>query len=123
MPIGDRRLVVCQDLPLGPPPGSDALLTHLVAESSADQDAVVALDADFTVTFWSSGAEQLYGISADTALGRQFSDLVTGHPLPPGRQERTGLTCGRAMHVVNAGRRTVAVQVTLVAGARKRDGE
>jgi len=40
------------------------------------RDAIIVWDLDDTVRFWNRGAENLYGWSADHAIGRKFSDLI-----------------------------------------------
>ena len=42
----------------------------------ATHDAVIALDADATISAWSDGAEKLYGYAAEEAVGREFAELV-----------------------------------------------
>jgi two-component system, cell cycle sensor histidine kinase and response regulator CckA len=38
-------------------------------------EAVIAIDPEQRVTFWNSGAEKLYGVSAGDALGKPLADL------------------------------------------------
>jgi PAS domain S-box-containing protein len=40
-------------------------------------DAVVGTDADFRVTVWNSGAERLYGYTAEEALGRHAREIAS----------------------------------------------
>ncbi len=58
--------------------GTGARLGHnfgsLLVETSPD--ALVALTADGTVLFWSTGAESVYGYSKEEALGARVHDLV-----------------------------------------------
>ena len=56
--------------------------------AAADQ-AVIATDLDGRVTFWSAGAERLYGYSADEAVGVASQDLIVveGSPTLPRWQE------------------------------------
>lgn len=56
---------------------------HLLDEVAA---AVIATDADFVVTEWNVGAEQLYGWSRLDAVGRDVRDLV----VPASTQEAPG---------------------------------
>ena len=93
-------------------------------------NAVFTLDLSLQVTFWDSGAERLYGIDADFASGRRFSDLVSCYPSPPQcakesvrALEAIGLVNGRAMHVVRANRHSIPVSVSLVPGGGTRPTE
>lgn len=50
---------------------------HHVAERAERSDrAVIATDLTGEVVFWGSGAEQLYGWTAEEALGRDIVDLT-----------------------------------------------
>ncbi|MEU6711165.1 CheR family methyltransferase [Nonomuraea sp. NPDC046802] len=65
-------------------------------------DAVVVLDGDLRVVVWSPGAEELWGVRADEAVGRAFTALDIGLPLErlaprleaaaTGRAEAEGMT-------------------------------
>lgn len=57
----------------------NAQLESLVQSS---QDAIVRLDLQGVVTSWSDGAENLYGYSAEEAIGRMFSDLTAAAEAP-----------------------------------------
>lgn len=57
-------------------------------------DAVIATDADFIVTNWNRGAEQMYGWSASEALGRPLSEIL--------RSELTGQQQAQAIAELNA---------------------
>jgi signal transduction histidine kinase len=103
-----------------PAPGSTADQT---THPAASHDAIVTLDPDSRVTFWSSEAELLYGIDAEATLGRCFTDLVSNRPVPPGRKERPGLSSGQAIHVVRAGGRTIPVRVTVIPDPRRLGGD
>ncbi|MBL8214002.1 MAG: PAS domain S-box protein [Bryobacterales bacterium] len=46
------------------------LQAHMLA---ATPDAVIAVDADYRVTFWNGGAERMYGIPAAEILGKPLS--------------------------------------------------
>lgn len=71
-------------------------------------DAVIARDSDMRITYWNRGAEQMYGISADEAVGRISSELIeTGYP--PGTTQgeairslkETGSFRGDLIHYAN----------------------
>jgi len=55
---------------------------------------VIATDADFIVTNWNRGAEQMYGWSASEALGRPLSEIL--------RPELTGQQQAQAIAELNA---------------------
>jgi PAS domain S-box-containing protein len=42
--------------------------------------AIVIVDEDFNITSWNPGAEQLFGYTADEAMGRFIDDLVANSP-------------------------------------------
>ena len=52
---------------------------RLSALVNTSQDAIVALDLQEVVTGWSQGARDLYGYTAEEALGKSFAEL-TGPP-------------------------------------------
>lgn len=52
-------------------------LAYFDALLRSSDDAIVGTDADFRVTIWSAGAEELYGYSADEALGRPARELAS----------------------------------------------
>src|ERR1039458_373939 len=62
---------------LGRTQDATARLAAIVAGS---QDAIIAYELDGTITDWNQGATQLYGHSAEEAIGRNVSFMV-----PPGR--------------------------------------
>ena len=74
----------------------DRDLLSYVVESS--EDAIITESADGLITSWNNGATQLYGYSADEAIGRHISLIA-----PPGlTTEQSGLTrrvfAGEAIH-------------------------
>jgi PAS domain S-box-containing protein len=52
-------------------------------------DAIVTLDSSHHIIDWNSGAEELFGYSAEEAAGRNIDDLITG---PDNRDEARGYT-------------------------------
>jgi PAS domain S-box-containing protein len=83
----DRVLVVARD--------ATAQL-HAVALASLVQsadDAIVGKTVDGVITSWNSGAERLYGFSAQEALGRRF-DIV----IPEGAEETEKKMLRRVVH-------------------------
>lgn len=81
-----------------------ALLAAIV---DATEQAVVSVDLDGVVTSWNRGAEDLYGWSAEEAVGRAYDELV---PEGPGTAE--------AIAQIRAGRSVLAVE----AKRTRRDG-
>ena len=88
--------------------------------------AVIVMDSDERVTDWNPAAAELFGYSAEEALGRSIDDLVLGDA---GRDEgrevtREAMTTGRAQRI---GRRTrkdgTAVDVELMLAPLMVDGE
>ncbi|HXG39916.1 MAG TPA: GAF domain-containing protein, partial [Candidatus Limnocylindrales bacterium] len=62
-----------------------ALVASIVVDRATE--AIVLTDLDFRVRLWSPGAERLYGIPAELALGRHVDELrassdLDGNPLP-----------------------------------------
>jgi PAS domain S-box-containing protein len=51
-------------------------LTYLAGLLDNTEDAIVALDAEWFLTAWNSGAERLYGWSADEVLGRHTLEVA-----------------------------------------------
>ena len=62
---------------------------------NAIEQSVIATDLDGIVIYWNRFAEQLYGWSAEEAIGRQIIKLTTPKP-PSGKQTRLWLSCVRA---------------------------
>jgi diguanylate cyclase (GGDEF)-like protein/PAS domain S-box-containing protein len=54
------------------------------ALSSAAQDAIIMMDNDGRVSFWSAAAERVFGYSRDEAIGSQVHDLL----VPAAQRER-----------------------------------
>jgi PAS domain S-box-containing protein len=74
-------------------------------------DAVIAVDSEERVTFWSSGAERLYGLTAGEALGRKLNDTYQYRWLSPADEEaaadslrKTGSWFGENFHIRKDGR-------------------
>ncbi|MGJ3252915.1 MAG: PAS domain S-box protein [Elainellaceae cyanobacterium] len=51
-------------------------------------DAIVAIDTQFRVTYWSQSAEQMYGISSEQAIGQPLSDCYEFLWLTPDDERR-----------------------------------
>ena len=60
-----------------------ALLCHA-------NDATVALDTDFKITYWNSAAERLFERPAEEALGKRYSEVVQSAISEPERQGMHG---------------------------------
>ncbi|MDH5510738.1 MAG: PAS domain S-box protein, partial [Nitrospinota bacterium] len=52
---------------------------RLRAITSAASDAIILIDSDGKVTFWSRSAERIFGFTSDEILGREMADLI----IPP----------------------------------------
>jgi PAS domain S-box-containing protein len=73
-------------------------------------DAIIALDSDWRIVRWNSGAEEMYGWSSAEALGQIVSDLLRtggGIPLPEIHEmlSRQGRWEGELHHIARDGRR------------------
>jgi PAS domain S-box-containing protein len=88
--------------------------------------AVVVMDSDERVTEWNPAAAELFGYSAEEALGRPIDDLVFGDA---GRDEgrevtRQAMTTGRAQRITRRTRKDgTAVDVELMLAPLMVDGE
>ncbi len=51
----------------------DAAVAHLASIVESTADAIIGMDLDGTVTSWNSGAEKIYGFSANEAIGKPIS--------------------------------------------------
>ena len=74
---------------------ADAAMRRLAAIVDASTDAIISYKLDGTITTWNRGAEELFGASADEAVGTLFERFIP----PEGRVEwRTiilgAVTCG-----------------------------
>jgi diguanylate cyclase (GGDEF)-like protein/PAS domain S-box-containing protein len=54
------------------------------AISAAAQDAIIMMDSDENITFWSEAAERIFGYHQNEALGKRIHDLV----VPPEYREK-----------------------------------
>ena len=55
-------------------------------------DSIFVRDTDFFITYWNKGAEELYGWSAQEALGKHSQELLqTEYPVPAVANIRAGL--------------------------------
>ncbi|MBL9204511.1 MAG: PAS domain S-box protein, partial [Opitutaceae bacterium] len=59
---------------------SEARIREQAALLDVTQDAILVLSLDRTVTFWNRGAERLYGISKEEALGKAYEGMVYRDP-------------------------------------------
>jgi len=57
-------------------------LQHLAAIVESTDDAIVGIDLNSGITSWNSGAEKMFGLTADEVLGKHISLMV-----PPDRIE------------------------------------
>jgi PAS domain S-box-containing protein len=56
--------------------GYEATLKRLASIIASSEDAILGIDLDMTVTDWNTGAEKLYGFSAEEIVGRSVTLLV-----------------------------------------------
>ena len=88
--------------------------------------AVIVMDSDERVTDWNPSAAELFGYSAEEALGRPIDDLVLGDA---GRDEgrevtRQAMTTGRAQRITRRTRKDgTAVDVELMLAPLMVDGQ
>lgn len=75
-------------------------------------DAVIVVDEQMRVTYWGRGAESMYGLSAQAALGRRLETLHRWEWLQPedeaaayGALESVGSWRGENVHVLGSGER------------------
>ncbi|MGK7869935.1 type II toxin-antitoxin system ParD family antitoxin [Falsiroseomonas sp. E2-1-a20] len=72
----------------------DARLRDLLA--TLDLAAILVRDLDGTIRFWSAGCVQIYGWTAEEAVGRRVHDLLgTRLPVPPAEAEAVLLRDGQ----------------------------
>lgn len=91
---------------------AEAALRQQAALFDQAYDAVLVWDVHGPITFWNVGAERLYGIPREEALGRACQDLL--HTTPPGgveaflqALEREGRWEGELEHRGRDGRRII----------------
>jgi len=58
---------------------AQAALAYLAAIVESSEDAIIGKTLDGTILTWNSGAEEMYGYSADEVKGRSFSILVPSY--------------------------------------------
>jgi PAS domain S-box-containing protein len=63
---------------LASPVPSPSTIAHMVGESllASDADAIIAADRDGRITFWSPGAERIFGYSTAAALGASLDIII-----------------------------------------------
>lgn len=67
-------------------------LRHLAAIIESSNDAIISKDVDGAILFWSRGAEQMYGYSADEMVGQRETML-----LPPDRTSEAAELIGNLL--------------------------
>ncbi len=63
------------------------MATEVARIFESAQDSIIGTDADGVITAWNAGAEDLYGFSADEAVGRHISVCVPAALGPPRGEE------------------------------------
>lgn len=71
-----------------------AVTTQLAAIVTSSQEALYTKDLDGMIQTWNHGAEELYGYSADEAVGKNFADLA----VPPDRMAEYHVLLDRIRH-------------------------
>ncbi len=61
--------------------GAEATRAHLAAIVEASGDAIISLTMDGVIETWNKGAEQLYGYSAEEAVGKPALTLLARDPV------------------------------------------
>ena len=101
--------------------GQLALQAELLANVN---DAVIATDASFRITYWNHGASVLYGWSSAEVVGRDVTELLRADMSAPGYEEirqsilENGFWRGEVLHPRKDGSR-VPVEITTVARTRE----
>ena len=75
---------------------------HLAAIVESSDDAIISHDLEGRITSWNKGAENLYGYTADEAIGRPLS-LLTSPDRPDEVQASRTLEAGRAYRPLRNG--------------------
>jgi PAS domain S-box-containing protein len=79
---------------------AEADRARLGALAEAAPDAIVIQDADGTITSWNPGAEQMFGLAVDEAVGRSYEEaVVPGSERATYRRIRRDLRYGRSRTV------------------------
>jgi PAS domain S-box-containing protein len=99
---------------------SERLLRRQAELLDRARGAIMVWDFGGTIEYWNHGAEQLYGISREHAVGRDHDKLI--HPIHPlgmaairERLARDGEWMGELGHVINGRDVIVETHMTLVA--------
>ena len=66
----------CIDIDLTERKSAEDKVREQAALLEVTQDAIMVLSLERVVTFWNHGAEQLYGVSREQAIGRRYETLV-----------------------------------------------
>jgi two-component system cell cycle sensor histidine kinase/response regulator CckA len=94
-------------------------ITEQAAFLDKAQDAILNCDLEGRVLFWNKGAERMYGLSKEEALGRRIVDVVCAAPASFARGFRTVLEMGEfsdeTEHMTKDGRKLIVeVRRTLI---------
>ncbi len=92
---------------------ANRILQNQAALLDMAHDAIVVRDNNDRVTFWSKGAEELYGFTKEQAVGRPIKDLLqTLFPVPieqiKEHVHREGYWEGELRHTVMSGEKIIA---------------
>ncbi|WP_448518160.1 PAS domain S-box protein [Rhodoflexus sp.] len=61
------------------PPAEDSSQKRLQQLLQSTNEAIIVINALLIVEFWNAAAEQIYGISAEDAVGKKWTELITTH--------------------------------------------
>ncbi|TYC99989.1 EAL domain-containing protein [Arthrobacter echini] len=87
------------EVPGHPGPGVEEIryLRRLAALVEASGDAINGTDQDGIITSWNTGAERIYGYTAEQAIGSSIEMLTPGGSASAGRALRSTIAEGREM--------------------------
>ncbi|MGB8276557.1 MAG: PAS domain S-box protein [Methylovirgula sp.] len=104
-PSGRLERILCLSLDITERKQADLRNAQLAAIVASSIDAIVSVDFSDTILTWNSGAEQLFGYTAQEVLGRKTDFLVPSQLLPERRAIMQRLMNGEAIEYQTQRRR------------------
>lgn len=104
-PSGRLERIFCLSLDMTDRKQSDLRNAQLAAIVASSIDAIVSVDFSDTILTWNSGAEQLFGYTAEEVLGRKADFLVPDKVLSERRANMQRLLAGEAIEYQTRGLR------------------